>query len=453
MGSTKTEATLSLPVVDKSRVLFEEACRFLPGGPQLLSRRPSRFAEGVAPIFAERAEGARFWDIDGNEFIDTTMSVGACLLGYADPDVDGAVRAQIERGTIFSVLHPVEVELAKLLVDTIPCAEMARFGKSGGEADAVAVRIARGFTGRDRVAFCGYHGWHDWYLAANLDVPDNLDEHLLPGVPAAGVPRALAGTSIPFKYGDIDALRTVLERYPGEFACVIMEASRYALPPEGYLAAVKDLAHTHRALLIFDEVVTGFRLAPGGAQEYYGVTPDMATFGKAIGNGYPLTAIVGRRDIMEASANMFISSMYWDDNSTLAAGVAAVTKIKGNRVTEHIHRMGTRYQEAWTALAHKSGVRAHLKGLPPGTSIGFDYEDEEQSKLLNTLYCQEMVRRGVFGGIQFNVSYAHGDAEIDAILEAAEGALFVLKRALDGGDLSGYLKAQPQEPLFRRRMV
>ena len=449
------EKNKEFPSVKKSLDLFKKAEDLLPGGAQLLSRCPVRYAYGVSPIFAERAKGARFWDIDGNEYIDMTMGINSAILGYCDPDVDRAMMEQIRKSTIFSILHPIEVELAEELVQVIPCAQMVRFGKSGGEADAVAVRIARGFTGRDKIVFCGYHGWHDWYIAANLESPDILNRHLVPNVPTTGVPKCLRGTAIPFEYNDLSSLKEVLERNQGEVACVIMEASRTYLPQKGFLGGVKELAHKHGALLIFDEVNTGFRLALGGAQEFFGVTPDMALFGKDIANGYPLTAVVGRRDVMEVSREMFISSTFWDDNATLAAGLACIKKIRRENVIQHIWKMGERYVMEMRRLAYRIGVNAEIHGLPCMTSVVFKYEDISFVNQLNTLYCQELIRGGIFAGAPgyFIVSFAHQGEEIDKILMASERALMVVKKAVDQGSVNGYLKAEQSKPLFDKRMV
>src|SRR5262245_10680688 len=267
--------------VARSMEMYRRAMELIPGGTQLISRRPSRFAYGVSPVYAARAKGARFWDVDGDEYIDWVSGIAAIILGYADPVVDQAVIEQIQTGTIYAVNHELEVELAEELCRTVPCAEMVRYAKCGGEACAIAVRIARGATGRDKVLFCGYHGWQDWYLAANLAAEANLNAHLFPGIEPIGVPAALAGTVLPFPYGDLAALGQLLDDHKGEVAAVIMEPLRSEMPPAGYLEGVRKLCREHGAVLIFDEVSSGFRLAVGGAQEYLGVTPDMAVFAKA----------------------------------------------------------------------------------------------------------------------------------------------------------------------------
>src|SRR5215471_15091594 len=231
--------------VRRSLELYRRALELIPGGTQLISRRPTRYANGVSPIYAARARGARFWDVDGNEYIDWVSGIGAVILGYCDPVVDESVREQMASGTMYSINHELEVELAEELVRTIPCAEMVRYAKCGGEACAMAVRIARGVTGRDLVLFCGYHGWHDWYLAANLAAEANLNTHLFPDIEPIGVPRALAGTVRPFPYGDLSALGQLLDDHKGQVAAVIMEPLRSDVPPPGYLEGVLKLCHQY----------------------------------------------------------------------------------------------------------------------------------------------------------------------------------------------------------------
>ena len=296
--------------VPKSMALYKRALELIPGGTQLISRRPNRVAYGVSPVYAQSAKGARFIDVDGFEYIDWISGIASIILGYADPVVDEAVRKQIEKGTVYSVNHELEVELAEELCREIPCAEMVRYAKCGGEACAIAVRIARGTTGRDKILFCGYHGWHDWYLAANLAEEASLNSHLFPGIEATGVPQGLAGTALPFAFGDLNSLGELLDQHKGEVAAVIMEPLRSEIPPEGYLAGVAKLAREHGAIFIFDEVSAGLRFSTGGAQKYLGVTPDMAVFAKSISNGYPMAAVVGSREVMEpAVADVYLQHL------------------------------------------------------------------------------------------------------------------------------------------------
>ncbi|HTN02900.1 MAG TPA: aminotransferase class III-fold pyridoxal phosphate-dependent enzyme, partial [Planctomycetaceae bacterium] len=326
--------------VPRSMELYRRALERIPGGTQLVSRRPNRVAYGVSPVYATRASGARFWDVDGFEYIDWISGIGAILLGYADPVVDEAVRGQIALGTMYSVNHELEIELADELAKFIPCAEMTRYAKCGGEACAIAVRIARGVTGRDLVLFCGYHGWHDWYLAANLAEEASLNGHLFPGIEPIGVPQALAGTALPFAFGDLPALGELLDRHRGKVAAVIMEPLRSEIPPAGYLQGVANLAREHGAVFIFDEVSAGLRYGTGGAQKHLGVTPDMAVFAKSLSNGYPMAAVVGKREVMEPAGRMFISSTYWSDTLGLQAALTTLREVHRRNVPEQLWRFG-----------------------------------------------------------------------------------------------------------------
>ncbi len=415
--------------------LYREALERIPGGTQLISRRPDIYAPGLTPPYVRRGKGARFWDLDGNEYLDLMMCVGASILGYADDAVDAAVIAQIRDGTAFSVSSPLEIELARELAAIIPCAEMVRYCKGGGEANTIAVRIARGYTGRDKVLFCGYHGWHDWYLAANLESDDVLDTHLLPGIRPQGIPRGLAGTALPFRYNDLSSLEAQLNRHAGQVACIILEPARGAsLPAPGFLEGVRSLATAHGAVLIFDEVVTGFRLAPGGAQERFGVVPDMATYAKAISNGYAMGAVAGRRAVMQVASEMFISSTYWSDAVGLAAALATIRELRRRDVHARIGAFGSAFQEVFNALAKEHGVPLHAAGLPQLIGIGYTDLDATLRRPLKDYYVQELTRRGIFGSLSVNPCAAHGDTELDEIEHALREIFPLLRAALQAGD-------------------
>ncbi len=288
--------------VARSLEIYQRAEALIPGRTQLISRRSSQFAHGNSPIYASRAKGARFIDVDENEYVDWVNAVGAIILGHADEAVDNAVKAQIDRGSIFTLNSALEIELAELLNEVIPSSEMARYTKGGGEANAVAARIAHGSTGRNLILFSGYHGWHDWYQSANYLVDPESGEFPFAGIEPIGVPQELAGTAIPFVWGDLEALRTLLEAHNGKVAGIMMEPMRSEMPPTGYLEGVKTLAQEHSSVLIFDEVSCGFRPRIGGVQEFVGVTPDMTVLAKAMSNGYPMGAVVGSRDVMEPAS-------------------------------------------------------------------------------------------------------------------------------------------------------
>jgi glutamate-1-semialdehyde 2,1-aminomutase len=436
--------------VPRSVELYQRALELIPGGTQLVSRRPSRYAAGVSPAYAARAKGARFWDVDGHEYIDWVSGIGAIILGYADPVVDDAVKRQIDGGTMYSVNHELEIELAEELTKIVPCAEMVRYAKCGGEACAIAVRIARGATGRDKVLFCGYHGWHDWYLAANLGAEANLNSHLFPGIEPTGVPRALAGTALPFPYGDLIALGQLLDAHRGEVAAVIMEPLRSELPPAGYLEGVAKLTKQAGAALVFDEVTTGFRLHHGGVQPVVGVTPDLAVFAKSISNGYPMGAIVGKRWVMEPAARMFISSTYWSDTLGLRASLTTLRELRRRGTCAYLHNLGTTLQERINAVAKETGAPVRCGGLTVHPALTFETADAQLKSKLTTLYVQEMAKRGCHGYAAFYLNGAQGDAEVEQTVQAAREVFAILRDGLDNKTLDDLLECDLTQDAFRR---
>lgn len=435
--------------VPRQMELYERACELIPGGTQLISRRPSRFAAGVSPVYAASANGARFTDIEGNEYIDWVSGIGAIILGYCDPVVDAAVVEQIRQGTIYSDNHPLEVELAEELVASIPCAEMVRYTKGGGDACAVAVRIARGATGRDKVLFCGYHGWHDWYLAANL-TPGSLDSHLFPQIEPIGVPAALEGTAIPFPYGDLDALQTLLDEHDGQVAAVIMEPLRSEWPPEGYLEGVRKLTEARQVVLIFDEVSTGLRFSAGGVQPVVGVTPDMAVFAKSLSNGYAMGAVVGRRDVMESAARMFISSTYWSDTVGLRAALTTLREVRTRDVPARLLLTGQTLKRRLNEVAEQAGCPVRCSGLDVHPQLMFAVDDPGVRAQVSTLYIQEMARRSCHGYTSFYLNAAQGAAEIEQTAAAAGETFAVIANSLQRGTVDQALQCSPSRETFRR---
>ena len=329
--------------MSKSQNLYAHAKERIPGGVQLLSKRPEQFAPNQWPNYAVKAKGCEVWDLDGNHYYDmTTNGIGACLLGYADPDVSAAVIRRVENGSMSTLNAPEEVALADKLCELHPWASNVRFARTGGEICAVAVRIARATTGRGLVAICGYHGWSDWYLAANLGDTTQLDGQLLPGLQPDGVPRQLQGTSLTFNSHDWEAFDRIIRDYGDQLACVIMEPFRNEFPQEGWLEHIRDEAHRVGALLIFDEITIGWRLTFGGSHKLTNVTPDLATFAKALGNGHPIAAVIGTQEAMEGAHTSFISSTYWTEAVGPAAALAAIEKMEKTRVWEHAARVWVR---------------------------------------------------------------------------------------------------------------
>jgi glutamate-1-semialdehyde aminotransferase len=430
--------------------LYERAAKLIPGATQLVSRRASSLAHGVSPVYAERARGARFWDVDGFEYIDWASGIGSILLGYADQVVDDAVREQISRGTIYSINHELEIELAEELCRSIPCAEMVRYAKCGGEACAIAVRIARGVTGCDKILFCGYHGWHDWYLAANLPEDSCLNGHLFPGIEPIGVPRALAGTAIPFAYGDLAGLGSLLDAYRGQVAAVIMEPARSELPPAGYLAEVANQARAQGAVLIFDEVSAGLRWGMGGAGEYFGVKPDMAVFAKSISNGYPMAAVVGRRNVMEPAAQMFISSTYWSDTIGLRAALTTLREAQRREIAGQLWRFGAELKQRLNRAAEETGLDVRCQGVDVHPQLHFNISDPLLKKQVTTLYIQEMAKRGCHGYASFYLNAAQGEAELTQTVAAAREAFGIISDAIESNTVPRRLECTVQQDVFRR---
>lgn len=435
--------------VKRSMEVYERAKKLIPGVSQLISRRPTRAALGISPIYARRAKGCRIWDIDGNEYVDWYSGVGPIILGYADEVVDAAVKEQIDQGSIFSIVQENAVVLAEELVRLVPSAEMVRYCKGGGEACTVAVRIARGVTGRDRVLFCGYHGWHDWYLAANLG-KERLDEHLFNGIEPIGVPRCLEGTAMPFKYGDLDLLEDLLKKYKGEVACIIMEPMRTELPPPGFLEGVRELATRYGVVLIFDEVSSGFRIALGGVQEYTGVVPDMSVFAKAISNGYPMGAVVGKREFMAPMARMFISSAYWDDSVGITAALTTLKELQRRGAVAHFERIGAIFKEKVNQAARDAGLEAECVGVAAHPGIRFHVEDPEAAKKVSTLFIQENARRGLILAPGFFFNCAHDDEAVDFTAGVVRESFEIIAGGLKNDRLDQLLECQLQEELFRR---
>lgn len=431
-----------------SAALYARARQLIPGGTQLLSKRPEVFLPGGWPAYYRNARGVEVEDLDGRSFVDVSHhSVGACPLGYADPAVDEAVIGAIRGGTMSTLNCPEEVALAELLCQLHPWAEMVRFTRGGGEAMSVAIRIARAATGRDRVAVAGYHGWHDWYLAANL-AEDGLHDLLLPEVPAAGVPRALAATVVPFAFGDPHALERVGQECGNTLAAVVLEPARYAAPPDGYLAWVAEFAGRHGAVTIFDEITSGFRLGIGGAHLGFGGAPDIAVFAKGMSNGYPMAAIVGRRSVMEAAQRTFISSTYWTERIGPTAALATIARLRAEEVPAHLAVTGNRMRAGWQALARRHGLQCTVRGIAPLPSFAFQHGDE--SPVLATLYTQCMLDQGFLAGGAFYPSLAHRPEHVDRALDATDRSFATLAAALVAGDAATRLRGPVASAGLRR---
>lgn len=416
--------------------LWNKAKKLIPGGNQLLSKRAEMFLPEKWPAYYSRVKGCEVWDLDGNKYIDMSISgVGCCTLGHADPDVDQAVVKAIECGNMSTLNVPEEVELAELFREIHPWAEMVRYARTGGEAMAIAIRIIRAATGKDKILFCGYHGWHDWYLSANLAESTALDGQLLPGLDPAGVPRGLLGTAIPFFYNDLDTFKNLFDRYSGELAGVIMEPVRAHWPKEGFLETIRQMTRSKGIPLVFDEVTSGLRMTSGGIHLKLGIEPDVAVFAKALGNGYPMAAIIGRAEIMQAAQNTFISSTYWTDKIGPVAALATLRKHRKLDVSSHLVYIGNLVQAGWKELARKHNVKINVSGIPP---LGHWEIETDNSQLLHTIIVEKMLERAFLTSTAFYATYTHSKEYVDAYLGALDEVL---------GKLNPYIRENKLEEL------
>lgn len=421
----------------KGQELYRKAKSIIPGGGQLLSKRPEKFLPELWPAYYSKAKGCRVWDLDGNEYRDFSyMGIGACTLGYCDDDVDAAVLQAVKNGTMTTLMVPEEVELAELLLEQHPWAEMVRYAKGGGDAMAVAVRIARAATKKDKVLFCGYHGWHDWYLSANLADDSALDGQLMAGLSPVGVARELKGTSYPFWYNMIDQFKTLVAKHKDNLAGVVLEAARGMTPEADFFKTIEEECHKLNIPLIIDEVTSGFRVYCGGACEYFGIHPDIAVFVKGMANGYPIAAIIGKKQYMEAAQDSFISSTFWTERIGFAAAIATIKKYKVLNVNEHMNKMGKKVQDGWTALAEKHGLKVHVSGIYPLGHVCFEASPLE----LKTLFIQEMIKRGFLASDAYYATLAHTEQDVNDYLETCDEVFAIMAKAVNENKISDLLE-------------
>lgn len=426
--------------------LWRRAKKVIPGGNMLLSKRSEMHLQKGWPSYFSRAKGCRVWDLDGNEYIDAGLfGIGTNILGFGHPRVDEAVMKTIADGNMSTLNCPEEVFLAERMVEMHPWSGMVRLTRSGGEACAVAVRIARAFSGKSAVAFCGYHGWHDWYLSANLSEDSNLDGHLLPGLMPAGVPRGLAGTARPFAYNDREALAGILEK--GDVGVIFMEVRRGSEPDPGFLEGVRSLATQYGAVLIFDECTSGFRKTFGGIHLDYGVEPDIATFGKTLGNGYAINAVVGRTEIMQAAQDTFISSTFWTERIGPTAALATLDVMREEDATSRIHQTGTKVQNLWRELGRRHGLTVVPAGIPSISTYSIEGFDPIVAK---TFVTQEMLKKGFIAGNALYASLAHTDDVLDAYAESLDGVFGDIAAVGSSEQLLRRLEGGPAQSGFQR---
>ena len=421
-----------------SRQWLQRALKTVPTGSQTFSKAHIQFPDGHAPLFVDRAKGARFTDVDGNEFVDLAMGLAAIGLGYCDPDVDAAIRGQLERGISFSLPTQLEAELSELIVDVVPSAEMVRFAKNGSDVTSAAVRLARAFTGRERVLACGYHGWHDWYIGTTTR--------------DLGVPGGIKALTDKAPANDPNAVEAALKKHPDGFAAIVVEPMLLD-DPRASLAALRALADRYGAILVFDEVVTGFRFALGGAQQLYGVTPDLTCLGKSMANGMPLSAVTGRRDIMRLMDDIFFSGTFGGEALSLAASLAAVRKIRGKGVIEHLWTMGGRLQAELRRTIQKYGLEDVLSVINE-PCLGFIAVSEGRGNpqpVNRTFMMAEMIRQGVFMNGSLTMCHAFGEAELKQVAQAFDAFAERFAHELKTPNLAARLPYPPITPIFTVR--
>lgn len=432
----------------KSQDLYKKAKTMIPGGTQLLSKRPEMFLPELWPAYYQKAKGCEVWDIDGNKYVDMSlMGIGSCILGYADPDVNHAVISAVKRGSM-STLNPYEeVELTELLLELHPWADMARFTRSGGEAMSVAVRIARAATKKDVVLFCGYHGWHDWYISANLADDSSLDGHLLPGLGPNGVPRALKRSSIPFRYNDTQAFLKLVEENKGNIGVVVLEAIRDKTPDKEFAEALKAVAKKEGAAFVVDEITSGFRLNLGGAHLLYGIDPDIAVFAKGMSNGYPMAAIIGKKHFMNSAQESFISSTYWTERIGPVAAIAAIKKMKAKNVQKKLVLNGKKVKKGWLKAAKDNGLDIRISGIEPLAHFEFKHE---KPLVLKTLFTQKMLESGFLATNAYYASFAHKNVHVDNYINACGQSFALIAEAVRSGEPEKYLKGPVCHSGFKR---
>jgi glutamate-1-semialdehyde 2,1-aminomutase len=426
--------------------LWKRAKEVIPGGNMLLSKRPEMFLPEQWPAYFSQAKGCKVWDLDGNQFIDMSiMGIGTNTLGYGHPEVDDAVRKVVDQGNMSTFNCPEEVALAEKLIELHPWADMARFARTGGEANAIAVRIARAASGKDKVAICGYHGWHDWYLSANLGDDQKLDGHLLPGLDPKGVPRELQGTVLPFNYNRIDELEALIAEH--EVGVIKMEVSRNEGPQNQFLEKVRALASQHNIVLIFDECTSGFRETFGGLHKKFGVEPDMAVFGKALGNGYAISAVIGRRPVMENAQSTFISSTFWTERIGPAAALKVLEVMEREKSWEVITATGLKIRDRWQVLAQQHELAMTVSGLPAVQSYAFQSGDNLKYK---TLVTQEMLKKGFLSTPLLFSCTQHDEDTIDDYIEALDSCFAQVKVCEEGASVDELLDGPVCHSGFKR---
>jgi glutamate-1-semialdehyde 2,1-aminomutase len=423
----------------KSQDLLERALKTIPLGSQTFSKSITQFPFGASPLFLKSGKGSKVWDVDGNEYLDFMNGLLCVSIGYADKDVNDAVCEQIQNGVTFSLPHRLEMEVSEKIVSMVPCAEKVRFGKNGTDATSAAVRLARAFTKKELILVCGYHGWQDWYIGTTTR--------------SLGVPESTKQLTKMFKYNDISSLESLVEEYRGKIAAIIMEPMNVEYPKKGYLQNVKDIAKKEGIVLIFDETITGCRFSKGGAQEYFGVTPDLATFGKGLANGFPLSAVVGKEEIMNMMEHIFFSGTFSGETASLAAAKVALSKVDSLNIPDDMFKKGSYLLAELNQLIleQECGDFLSTAGHPSWSFLIIKDFNGYSSFEIKTLFMQETLKRGIITVGTHNMSYAHSFEDIDKLISTYKEVFSILKKALFDNDLLNRLKCEPLVPLFKVR--
>ncbi|MBI1937448.1 MAG: aminotransferase class III-fold pyridoxal phosphate-dependent enzyme [Ignavibacteriales bacterium] len=432
--ANKISLTNDYPVIKNSDQLYNRALGLIPSVTQTLAKGPGQWVKGVAPKYLVKGKGSHVWDADGNEYIDYMMAVGPLSLGYAYPKVDEAIKKQLEDGITFSMMHPLEVEVAELISGIIPNAEAVRYSKTGADATSAAVRLARAYTGKNKILCCGYHGWHDWYIAVTAR---NL-----------GIPEAVQAISFTFNYNDIDSVKNSID---DDVAAVILEPVVFQEPKNNFLQKLAELCEQKNVVLIFDEMWTGFRMAVGGAQEYFGITPDLATYSKAVANGMPISILTGKRKIMNlANEDIFFYTTFGGEALSLAAVKATIDELREKNVPKYLNEQGKKLKDGYNSIAQKLGMD-YTKAIGYNWRSMAAFDEKAGDPLVQkSLMQQEMIKRGVLWQGFHNMSFSHSDADADYTLQALEESLSVLKKAVDENKLKEMLRGEPVQPVFRK---
>ncbi len=430
----KVEFNANYPVIDKSDELYKIALNLIPATTQTLAKGPQQNVKGIEPKYLEKGKGSHVWDVDGNEYIDFNMGIGPLSLGYAYPKIDMAIKKQLENGITFSLMHPLEIEVAKLINNVVPNAESVRYSKTGADVTTAAIRVARAYTGREKILCCGYHGWHDWYIS----VTDKNN----------GIPNAINDLTFTINYNDIQSVKDSID---SDIAAIILEPFVFEPPKDNFLHELRKLCDDNGILLIFDEMWTGFRIALGGAQEYFGVKADMATFSKAVANGMPLSILTGRKDVMKVlDEDVFFYTTFGGEALSLAAAKATIEELRDKNVPTYLAAQGKKLKDGYNQIANDLGMDfTKCIGYECRSLITFDAKAGNPLEI-KALVQQEMIKRGILWGGFHNMCFSHTDADVEYTLKVYRKVLPILKKAVDENSIMKYLDGEPVAPVFRK---